>query len=898
MLRKTILRVLAISLICFVSTGIYDFASASGSGSIWGLSITEQRSTMPGEYVTLVATLQNTGANLEILEIEVEAPTDWGLLPLPKALSLTPGAEELLFITLNLPKNTLAGQYQVTMTASSQWGVQLTKIAVVEVLQTRKLALEPSELLHILPGQTGLHSVTVHNLGNVSELVNLNVSPPDGWLIRSDLRKLPLKPGASQTVTFSLSVPKETKPASDYFTVDVSSTDGRVQANANLDVMVLPPTPDLVAELGPDALPATFYISTGNIKEAGLRLGNAKLTARGSVGDDAKIDLNSRVYALKTQQSYRGHFDLSVERLPWSFGFSLVPEAKDVTEHRYVLGYDLDPWSVRLGDVDRRITPLIRVAGRGATVDYFGKLKMDCSVIVLNQAKGASIHKEFGPTDWRFTYLARGDDLGDVFGAHSQIKVTDNIGISGEIANVGGSTSTALGANWRNGKFYAAGHYFWYGENYINIPGDRTGYELDFCADFEKIPMALRLEKTRENVKKDNKVLTIENKAISFGTSIPMGSLILDGFVQGKTKTTWQPDEVAPINANTLDTRVALSQKISNWSWEVSNETKVINDDIDEDQEASISTKATLYYDWDRAGVYLGYGLIGEGATLNEARGNMCFAPLLGISYYPETRLVDYIFLDYQGGAHPVLTLANQVGVDIGNSRLFLKSELKHKDEWEWDVRAGLTVRFDLPVPGVYSNGQIQGRVFVIDGETTIGIGQVILKTKSTKVTTDDDGYFRFPPLKEGVYEISVENLPQNSLIALELPLEIQVEAGGIHELEIPINQVASILGILRPEPTSGVPYSTVPNLEGVVIELRQREKVVQTARTSSDGYYQFWNLEPGKYELQIVEKTLPKRYKVTTTNPVAIDLRPTERIRVNFDLKEELSIVTTYEGK
>lgn len=896
MLRKTILGVLAVCSICFVTMGISSFVSAFEQGSV-GFSLIEQHSAMPGEYVTLVATFRNAGVNEETFHVSIEEPVGWGVLSLQEVLLLPPGAEELLFITLSVPSNALASQYLLTVNASSQTGILSTQSAVVEVVRKRELALVPSDMMQLLPGDSALHSVTVYNRGNAVERIRLNISPPDGWQATSDFAERMLNPGTSQTVLVALTVPREARSTYSSIIVDAVSTDGQIQVSTNLGVTVLPPTPALVRTLGPDTLSARFYATTGDITDAGLRIGNAGFIARGTIGEDTKIDLNGRISAVKSQQSYRGNLDLTIEKLPWSFGFSLVPEATNITQHRYLLGYDQDPWSLRLGDVDQRISPLVKIRGRGATVDYFDDYEVTYSLIALDQAVGTSISKTWGPTDWRFTYLYRGEESGHVLSAHSEIQLTDNVGIDGEVALMNGSTSAALGANWQNGDFSADGHYFWYGDGHFNVPGDSRGYELNFAADFEKMPLTLSIEKTRESVTKDDHVLATENKTISLDTSIPLGNLNLDAFIQGAKKTTWPSATVPPSNVKALDTKVILNQRVSNWSWEISNETKAISDDIDGDREANIATKAIVYYHWDCASAYFGYGLVGQGVTLTKAKDNMYPALLLGIFHYPETQFVDYTSLDYQGGAHPVLTLRNQVGVDINNARLFLRSELKHKEKWEWDVRAGLTVRFDLPVLGVYSKGQIRGRIFVAGGPASAGVGEVVLKTGSTRVSTDADGYFKFPPLKEGVYEITIENLPANNLMSPELPLEVAIIAGETVELEIPINQVASISGSLRAEPSSVSPYSTVPNMAGAVLELKQAGKVIQTTRTTSDGYYQFWNLEPGLYELNIIENTLPKRYKLAIINPVEVDLKPTERVRVNFDIKEELNIVITFKN-
>ena len=60
----------------------------------------------PGEFVTHVFSVVNDKATADVFSLEIEVPDGWSLLGAPSTLSLAPGEEATLFVTLTVPAGT------------------------------------------------------------------------------------------------------------------------------------------------------------------------------------------------------------------------------------------------------------------------------------------------------------------------------------------------------------------------------------------------------------------------------------------------------------------------------------------------------------------------------------------------------------------------------------------------------------------------------------------------------------------------------------------------------------------------------------------------------------------------------------------------------------------------
>jgi predicted alpha-1,2-mannosidase len=135
-------------------------------------------------------------------------------------------------------------------------GGAVTRLAEVELLTSTKPPTSPlSAEVHgavAWPGDTITVAVTVSNSGNPPASGDVATTVPEGWSV--DPATVPFGPiagGASQTVSFDVTVPPGTEPGA--YTIEASVTSGRGTATASGDVQVIGDiiefTPDTTAEV-------------------------------------------------------------------------------------------------------------------------------------------------------------------------------------------------------------------------------------------------------------------------------------------------------------------------------------------------------------------------------------------------------------------------------------------------------------------------------------------------------------------------------------------------------------------------------------------------------------------------------------------------------------------------
>mgnify|MGYP000079453696 CR=1 FL=1 len=81
------------------------------------------------------------------------------------------------------------------------------------------------------------------------------------------------------------------------------------------------------------------------------------------------------------------------------------------------------------------------------------------------------------------------------------------------------------------------------------------------------------------------------------------------------------------------------------------------------------------------------------------------------------------------------------------------------------------------------------------------------------------------------------------------------------------------------------VPGLDEPRLEGVLIELLSHpdQAVVMSRTTDAEGFYEFWDIEPGQY---YIRENDPPGYESTTWNPAFWSIAAGAHIEQNFGLR------------
>ncbi|MGQ9733826.1 MAG: SdrD B-like domain-containing protein [Candidatus Bipolaricaulia bacterium] len=213
-------------------------------------------------------------------------------------------------------------------------------------------------------------------------------------------------------------------------------------------------------------------------------------------------------------------------------------------------------------------------------------------------------------------------------------------------------------------------------------------------------------------------------------------------------------------------------------------------------------------------------------------------------------------------------------------------------------------LRFNLPLPFILTKARVEGYIFIDEDGDSVrdpgepGVSGVFLQIGEVTVRSDGEkiGFYRFPPLLPGRYHLMVRQVPAELAPAIPLPIEVELEAGEVLKLDIPLTRAAAILGVVFKDlDRDGRREEGEPGLPRVRLILSDAELV--DTYTDSQGEFAFTALLPGRYSLSLDPATLPARYEPTTPTRLELSLQAGEVLRVEFGAAERpRPIVVTFQ--
>lgn len=843
------------------------------------------KETLPGELVTHVYSLRNEGLDPVTVELSASYPDGWGLLTPLGEVEVLPGAEEVVFLTLAVPKTARAGEYRVTLRAS--WpGGDRSDTATVRVEEVHGVAVVAPSDGEALPGGSAAYAFGVINRGNTIDRFIASASSSQGWTVEVRPRELTLAPGERGEVEVTVHVPLGTQVERDLLEFSVS-TAGRpeVGASATLFTRVLPPTPELVV--------GSPYVSLRS--RAGADLSGDFLAG----GRASSLDFRA------TGTLLGGGLALSA-RATGPFGtppYSLTGLS---------FSFNRKQAKVRAGSVSLTLTPLLSISGKGLQVELAHKGLSASFLTGWDAGEGRTGGKlliQHRDWEWGLAYReARGEGHTGAADAWAKVPMAEGLAALFEVGLGYSSpfTDRALLVRLEADASpplrlrldaFSVGPYF---------PANRRDREgISFSGTMRAEPATLRftVEHWWDNVWRvpgqGNAVHSSLNLHFEWAPDEwPLA------FSSGATVDRTREEAVTPTtDSRTRRLEVGLSGGEEPLSFTLTGSWQESLDFVSSTGYHALNYEERFYLTTEHAiltlrlrqnsSFDLGWTYLNSDWTASLTARNTGSPHRLSFTWTQEPDGGSAEFgLDYQLTEDFVLKGGVAARWDADGVPTSLK------------LRGGFSYEFPWEVPFLPAKGWVEGTVFLdldMDGARDPdepGVQGAILAIDRTKVSTDRNGRFRFPPLEPGEYEVSLERLPLGIKPVVAGPYPVVVTVKGRAELPIPCQRLAAIEGTVWDDQNQdGVRDPTEPGLAGVSVVLEREGQTLDRTLTGPEGGFSFPNLSAGEYTVRVQTDSFPKRYELTTPGEVELTLSQGETAVVDFGAwQRPRPVVVTYQ--
>ena len=375
------------------------------------VTTTAEKIASPGDFVTHVYTITNTGTSNDEYQLTITTPTGWLTLGIPSSIQVNAGASEKLFVTFVVPSTAKAGTYEgtfvATSTGDSSVATQATALITISPVSGVE-AVWVQEPPRAQPGETIQGTFSLSNTGNISDTYTIEVSSIMNCKVSLSSTTVPLFAGETTQIVVTVTVPASTTPGSRYsFTLEIRSI-------AHPDIFtalvhssrVAPPPPEKV---GGSIFPPWPVIISFTFDASGF-----------------------------TSASFSGSGELE--------GFGTLSASTSLTATSLAVPtgtYSTDDWRISLagGGVSGGFGS---VSGEGTGITLFGKVgdSLSSQLVITEDVKGFSISCRW--TDGSLRIIAGSDVSTDYGFQEIQFSQTfgDAFSLTGSLASVNDQTSS------------------------------------------------------------------------------------------------------------------------------------------------------------------------------------------------------------------------------------------------------------------------------------------------------------------------------------------------------------------------------------------------------------------------------------------------------------------------
>lgn len=833
-------------LTCWIGVACFSQAMFGVPYSV-SITTTPEKAASPGDFVTHVYTITNTGTSNDEYQLSITPPTGWLTLGIPSTLQVTAGASEKVFVTFVVPSTAGAGTYEGTLVATSTGDPGVTAQGTALIIISPVSGVEAAwiqEPPRAQPGESVQGTFSLKNTGNIADSYTIEISSVRDCKVSLPRNTVPLFAGETTEVEVTVSVPTTATPGSRYsFTLDITSI-------AYPDIFtalvhssrVAPPPPEEVKGVIFPLWPVTVSLS---FDEQGF-----------------------------TSASFSGSGELE------GIGKLSTSTSATVTELAIPTGsFSTDRWRLSLdgGGVSGGFGS---VSGEGTGVTLFGKVgdSLSSRLVITDAVKGLSVSCRWDEGSLR---LVAGSDETDAYNfrevqcSHTFDEV---LSLTGSVASV--SDQTSSGTAFRISPQVTVGEYRIGGSLLDISPGfpNRKEEEAYSMTLSHRTTWSLGLDTSKAYTQSDSVTVITLGKALTgkITFSLPFDtSLNIEGRFQKKKSD----DTPTTTDQSSLGLYVKISGPlVSDGKYAFSATLKEPIDRIAGTQYLSTDLNGSISLSLDQTDISSSVSLgrivdLSTGSTESESSS---FSAKLS---FPRAESAPNLSLSVSDGS---------ASLGIGLSWGDLSASASIPLSGGGSFSASISARFSLAIPffgPVY--GRVTGWAFVdtnANGKFDLGersVPGLLLVLAGQEAISGANGRFAFWPVRPGTYELSLQKLPAGLAPRLGLPLSLNVSAGE-HQVLLPFEEYSSISGIVyndanqngrRDSGESGIPDAIVS-----VVDASGRKRV----SASSIGRFVL-KVEPGLVEVSLVESSLPRRFASTTPLTLRLEIGTRETKRVEF---------------